>query len=101
MRPERPDLNRKVHGDRGCVPSRGRKPLERRVRGGRLVQVERLRIEFRREPLDIFTRDRRLTAPEAHPDLQIIEPFDHAVLSRLWRTKRGTGFKALTPGSIP
>src|SRR5260370_39727144 len=75
------DLNREVHGDGSRVPSRSSEPFEGRVLGGRFVHVERLRIEFGREPLDVFFGDRHLTALEAHPYLQVIEPFHHCALS--------------------
>src|ERR1700722_5989041 len=81
MRPERADLNRKIHGDGGGVPPRSSQPLEDRILGGRLVQVERLRIEFGRKALDVFPGDGHLTAFEAHPQLQVVEPLDHCVFS--------------------
>src|SRR4051812_6585225 len=77
MRTERPHLNGKVHRDGGCMPSGRREPFENGVFGGDLVEMERLRIEFGCEPLDILCGDRHFAALEAHAKFQIIEPLDH------------------------
>jgi hypothetical protein len=52
-----------------------------RALGGGFVEVERLRIELRRETLDVFGGDDDLRAFETHPKFQIVEPFDHRSLS--------------------
>jgi hypothetical protein len=67
MRSERSDFNRKTHRHGGGVPSRCGEPLERSLLGGRFVEMHRLRIEFRSEPLDVFPGDSDLTAFETHP----------------------------------
>src|SRR5262249_3554056 len=43
--------------DAGRVPARGAEPAEMRARGGRLVEMERLRIEARGECLDVLERE--------------------------------------------
>jgi hypothetical protein len=59
--------------------------------------MERLRIELGGEPQHIVLGDGRLAARKAHPELQVVEPFDH-VCPRL---KGLTGPGAVTPGSTP
>jgi hypothetical protein len=61
------DFNGKTHRHGGCVPSRCSEPFERSLLSGRFVQMERLRIEFASEPLNVFLGDQDLTAFETHP----------------------------------
>jgi hypothetical protein len=80
MRTERPHLNRKIHGDSRGVPTRSGKAFEDRFFCCLFIEMKRLRIELGREAQDIFPGDRRFTALETHPQLQVVEPFDHRIL---------------------
>src|ERR1700733_15668930 len=80
MRPEWPNLNGEAHRDGRRVPSGCGKSFEGGLFGGGFVQMERLRIEFGREPLDVFPGDRNLTALETHSQRQVIEPLNHGAL---------------------
>jgi hypothetical protein len=41
--------------------------------------MERLWIEFGSEALDVLSGHSRLAALEAHAELKVVEPFDHAI----------------------
>src|SRR5215470_2963139 len=51
-------LDGKPHPEAGGVPSRRAQPTEQRMRGGGLVEMERLRIKARRKRLDLFGCER-------------------------------------------
>src|SRR5262249_48062292 len=46
--------------------------------GGSLIEMERLRIELAREAHDVVMGDQRLAGLEAHAELEVVEPLDHA-----------------------
>jgi len=48
------------------VPTRCCEPFEYGFLGGAFIQMERLRIELGREPLDLFLGDRHLAGFETH-----------------------------------
>src|SRR5262249_53362052 len=79
-RTELPVLARAVgdhepHPNAGGVPARGAEPAEMRARGGRLVEMERLRIEARGEGLDVLGGE-GVAAELAHlADANILEEF--------------------------
>src|SRR4029077_5219739 len=81
------DLHREPHRQRRGVPPRRVEALEGGVLCGLVIEVKRLRIELRREALDVGFRDVSLPALEAHAHLEILEPLDHRVL-RLSATMR-------------
>jgi hypothetical protein len=65
------------------MPARSGKPPEEGSFGGCFGKVERLRIEFGGEALDIVTGDFGFTAAVPHADCQVVEPLDHDILLRL------------------
>ena len=56
MRPERPHLDKQAHRDRGRVPTGGGQAFKRRLLGGGLVEMVRLRVELGGEALDVVAR---------------------------------------------
>src|SRR5438132_2205010 len=77
MRAERAHVGRQSHGNGRGMPTRRGEALQRRLLGGGLVEVVGLRIELRREPLDVLSRHELFRALEAHAEREIVEPFDH------------------------
>src|SRR5579872_7176749 len=77
MRAKGPGRDRKPHRNRRGMPAGGGKPLQDAVLGGFLIEMKRLRIEFGGKAQDLFPRDGLALARKAHPELQIVEPFDH------------------------
>jgi hypothetical protein len=61
-----PDFNDKIHRNGRSVPTRCCEPFEYGFLGGGFIQMERLRIEFGREPLNLFHGDRHLAGFETH-----------------------------------
>ena len=55
------------------MPAGGGKPSEQRVRGGRLVEMERLRIELRREGDDLRPRHRMRLERQFLTRLEVFE----------------------------
>src|SRR4051794_34084164 len=76
MRAEGPSLDREAHGNGGGVPSRGSEPPEQGLLGGFVVEMHRLRIELRREPLDVGLGDVNFGGFELHSNGEIVEPLD-------------------------
>jgi len=66
----RATLDKQPHGDRGRVPAAGGEAAEQRLGGGLLVEVERLRVELAREPVDLVHLRDVLCAGEALSDAQ-------------------------------
>ena len=66
-------FNQQLHGERGGMPSAGRESLENTVLGESLVQVERLRIEIRGEPLDLFCGDLPISCAEGLSNREIFQ----------------------------
>src|SRR5262245_56111733 len=63
------------HPNAGGVPARGAQPAEMRARGGRLVEMERLRIEARGKRLDVLGGE-GVAAEVAHlADADVLEEF--------------------------
>jgi hypothetical protein len=60
------DFNDKTHRNGRSVPTRCCEPFEYGFLGGAFIQMERLRIELGREPLDLFLGDRHLAGFETH-----------------------------------
>src|SRR5215470_5005284 len=83
MRSERPAFGGKPHGDRCRVPPGCGEPAEHGLLGSLIVEMKRLRIILPGEAEDVVLRYRHRLALEAHTDLQVVEPFDHAARSFL------------------
>ena len=62
------------HRDRGGMPATGRQPVEQRVAGCVLVEVERLRVVAGGEILNLRGRHLVRSAPEGQALRQIVEP---------------------------
>src|ERR1700722_1173901 len=62
-----------AHVHRGRVPARGAQPAEMRARRGRLVEMEKLRIEAARERLDLLRRKRVAAELGALADAHVLE----------------------------
>jgi hypothetical protein len=76
--PEWSRLNRQEHRYCRRVPARGNKPFERRTLRGGFVEVVGLGVKLGGKTLDVFARNEFLRTFEAHPDMEIIKPLDHA-----------------------
>src|SRR5262249_40362529 len=75
------------HPNAGGVPARGAEPAEMRARGGRLVEMERLRIEARGNRLDVLGGE-GVAAELAHlADANILEEF-HDLLAAFGSSPR-------------
>jgi hypothetical protein len=73
MRAEWAGLNDKFHHDGSRTSSRSSKSFQHCVLGGSLVEMERLRVKFECEPLDIFLPDRGLSGSKTHPDFEVVD----------------------------
>src|SRR5262249_61691158 len=75
------------HPNAGGFPARAAEPPERRARGGRLVEMERLRIEARGEGLDVLGGE-GVAAELAHlADANVLEEL-HGLLGALGSPSR-------------
>src|ERR1700752_479523 len=83
MRSERPAFGGKPHGDGRRMPSGRGKPAEHGLLCSLIVEMKRLRVILLGETTDVVLRPRHRLALEAHSDLQVVEPLDHAALSFL------------------
>jgi hypothetical protein len=77
MLTERATFNQQPHCNRGCVPSRCNKTLEKSFGGGVFIQMHRLRVKFGREALDVWGGDLGFTSLELHPNGKVVKPLDH------------------------
>jgi hypothetical protein len=76
---KRAKFHTKAHGDGGGVPSRCCKTLEDRFSGSVIVQMKWLRVELRREILDVIFQDLDGLTFKSHSQGQIFEPLDHSL----------------------
>src|SRR6516165_9497204 len=83
MRSKWMQVNGQPHGNRCCMPPRSGEAFQWGPLGRRFVNVIRLGIKLRCEPLDIFARDNFFLALKTHANSKIVEPFDHG-LSPSW-----------------
>ena len=65
--------NEQIHAHRAGVPAAGGKPLENAFRGGVLIEVKRLRIEFARERFDILRGDRDRARAKPIANMKVFE----------------------------
>src|SRR5689334_19492836 len=72
------------HGDRRSVPSRCGESTKDRLLRRFIIEMKRLRIILPRKAYDVVLRYRHRRALEAHADLQVVEPFDHAIPNSNW-----------------
>src|SRR5262249_56598185 len=63
------------HPNAGGVPARGAEPAEMRARGGRLVEMERLRIEARGKRLDVLGGEGVAAELARLADANVLEEF--------------------------
>ena len=68
----RATLDEQPHGDRGRVPAAGGEAAKQRLGGCLLVEVEGLRVELAREPLNLVRVHDVLRASEALSDAEIV-----------------------------
>src|SRR4051794_1399921 len=77
MRAEWPSLDGQLHCDPGRVPPRRRQALKQGLARRGIIKMNGLRIELRREPLDVLLGDLDRPALELHAEREIVKPFDH------------------------
>src|SRR6185437_3683172 len=90
------------HGDGDGVPAARSQAAEQRVLRRRIVQMKRLRIELRRERLDLGLVERMRAAREALADAEIVEreELDGSGLRHWpWSPSPGAGSASLTAAS--
>src|SRR6516225_4320720 len=74
------------------MPARGGQTFEHRFLGSSFIKMERLRIEFGGETLDIISRDFGFATLVAHADCQVVEPLDHDILPNgAWKYRAPVG----------